>query len=44
MLVSVLHKEPIILLDDVFSELDEERQKNLKENFSKNQVVITSVG
>lgn len=43
MLVSVLHKEPIILLDDVFSELDEERQKNLKENFSKNQVVITSV-
>ncbi len=44
MLVSILHKEPIILLDDVFSELDEERQKNLKENFSKNQVVITSVG
>lgn len=44
MLVSVLHKEPIILLDDVFSELDEERQKNLKENFSKNQIVITSVG
>ncbi len=44
MLVSTLQKEPIILLDDVFSELDEERQKNLQENFSKNQVVITSVG
>lgn len=36
-------KKPIVLLDDVFSELDETRRKSLTSNFSENQVVITSV-
>lgn len=35
-------KSPIILLDDVFSELDEVRQKALMEWFSSYQTVITS--
>lgn len=38
-----LGKKPLILLDDVFSELDEKRQKCLVKNFKNNQVVITSV-
>lgn len=33
---------PIVLLDDVFSELDEGRQKLLTEFFSKYQTIITS--
>ena len=37
-------KIPVVLLDDVFSELDEMRQKALVKNFKKNQVIITSVG
>ena len=36
-------KRPIVLLDDVFSELDEMRQKALTRNFKDNQVIITSV-
>lgn len=36
-------KRPIVLLDDVFSELDELRQKSLTRNFKDNQVIITSV-
>ena len=36
-------KKPVILLDDVFSELDEKRQKCLVKNFKDNQVIITSV-
>lgn len=36
-------KDPIILLDDVFSELDETRQKALMERFSSSQTIITSV-
>lgn len=36
-------KDPIILLDDVFSELDESRQRALMERFSDNQTIITSV-
>ncbi len=36
-------KRPIVLLDDVFSELDEMRQKALTRNFKENQVIITSV-
>ena len=36
-------KRPIVLLDDVFSELDETRQKSLTSNFKDNQVIITSV-
>lgn len=36
-------RDPIILLDDVFSELDESRQKALIERFSSYQTIITSV-
>jgi DNA replication and repair protein RecF len=35
--------KPIILLDDIFSELDDQRQKQLIDGFKNNQVVITSV-
>ena len=35
--------KPVVLLDDVFSELDEKRQKCLVKNFKNNQVIITSV-
>lgn len=38
-----LHLNPIILLDDVFSELDETRRSCLVKNFKNNQVIITSV-
>ena len=34
---------PVVLLDDVFSELDKTRQKCLVKNFKNNQVIITSV-
>ena len=37
------HQKPIILLDDVFSELDEERRRCLIKNFKDHQVIITSV-
>lgn len=37
------HKKPLILLDDVFSELDENRRKCLIKNFKNHQVIITSV-
>ena len=43
MVLEVLGKKPIVLLDDVFSELDEKRQKCLVKNFKQNQVFITSV-
>jgi DNA replication and repair protein RecF len=39
---STLGQKPIILLDDVFSELDATRQKHLVNNFKDYQVVITS--
>ena len=42
-LAEVLGKKPLVLLDDVFSELDETRQKALARNFKENQVIITSV-
>lgn len=38
-----LHLRPIILLDDVFSELDDTRRHCLIKNFKDNQVIITSV-
>ena len=38
-----LNKKPIILLDDVFSELDNKRRKCLINNFKNHQVIITSV-
>ena len=36
-------KRPVVLLDDVFSELDNIRQKSLVKNFKDNQVIMTSV-
>lgn len=36
-------KRPVVLLDDVFSELDKVRRKCLVENFKENQVILTSV-
>lgn len=42
-LFEILKKRPIVLLDDVFSELDDTRQKALVKNFRDNQVIITSV-
>lgn len=44
MVVSVLGRRPVVLLDDVFSELDETRQKCLVKNFQRNQIILTSVG
>jgi DNA replication and repair protein RecF len=37
-------EEAILLLDDVLSELDEERQKYLMTSFEKNQLFITTAG
>ena len=39
-----LGKKPVVLLDDVFSELDEVRQRCLVDNFKDNQIILTSVG
>jgi DNA replication and repair protein RecF len=39
---SITNKNPVILLDDVFSELDEERQNYLIDLTKKNQIIITS--
>ncbi len=44
MIVGRLGRKPVVLLDDVFSELDQTRQKCLVKNFQDNQVVLTSVG
>ncbi len=44
MILKVLGRKPVVLLDDVFSELDEMRQKCLVQNFRENQVILTSVG
>lgn len=44
MIVSKLGKAPVVLLDDVFSELDEARQRCLVKNFRDNQIIITAVG
>ncbi|MDR2336855.1 MAG: DNA replication and repair protein RecF [Candidatus Nomurabacteria bacterium] len=38
-----LNKQPIVLLDDIFSELDESRQKSLLKNFKTHQIIITSI-
>jgi len=35
-------KMPVVLLDDVFSELDDVRQRCLVRNFRENQVILTS--
>lgn len=39
---SITDKSPIILLDDVFSELDQDRQNYLISATAKNQIVVTS--
>lgn len=44
MIMEKLRQVPVVLLDDVFSELDERRQKSLVKNFQKNQVILTSTG
>lgn len=44
MILEILGKQPIVLLDDVFSELDETRQRCLVKNFKENQIILTSVG
>ena len=44
MLEKELLKKPLVLLDDVFSELDETRQEALVSNFKDNQIILTSVG
>ncbi len=44
MVVGELGRQPVVLLDDVFSELDQTRQKCLVKNFQNNQVILTSVG
>lgn len=41
-LTSITHKKPVILLDDVFSELDKSRQDHLVTLTRGNQVVVTS--
>ncbi|MBR5621462.1 DNA replication and repair protein RecF [Candidatus Saccharibacteria bacterium] len=43
LIYEILGKKPIVLLDDVFSELDKTRQKSLIENFKNHQVILTSV-
>ena len=35
-------KQPVVLLDDIFSELDDMRQKHLVSNFRNYQMIITS--
>lgn len=42
MIVERLGRPPVVLLDDVFSELDETRQKCLVRNFRDNQIFLTS--
>ena len=39
----ILGKKPVVLLDDVFSELDKTRQGSLVKNFKNHQVILTSV-
>lgn len=43
MLFSKTGRRPVVMLDDVFSELDSVRQKALVSNFRENQVILTSV-
>lgn len=43
LLFEEFRERPLVLLDDVFSELDETRQRALTKNFERNQVVLTSV-
>lgn len=40
---TALHEKPIIMLDDVYSELDNIRQQKLTNHFARHQTLITSV-
>jgi DNA replication and repair protein RecF len=42
MIEQLTGQSPIVLLDDVFGELDSERQLHLAQSFRKNQTIITS--
>jgi len=42
-LEDVTGKRPVVLLDDVFSELDETRQKKLVTNFKNHQIILSGV-
>lgn len=44
LVMKMLMRRPVILLDDVFSELDDARQKCLVQNFQEHQIILTSVG
>jgi DNA replication and repair protein RecF len=39
---SITDKKPVVLLDDVFSELDKDRQNYLIDSMKQNQIIITS--
>jgi DNA replication and repair protein RecF len=39
---SLTGKKPVVLLDDVFSELDKDRQNYLIDSMKLNQIIITS--
>ncbi len=39
---AVTGKQPVVLLDDVFSELDKDRQNYLIDSMKQNQIIITS--
>jgi DNA replication and repair protein RecF len=41
---SITGKKPIILLDDVFSELDNDRQATVVKQFASHQTIVASVG
>lgn len=41
-ITQLTEKKPVVLLDDVFSELDTNRQKHLANAFTDNQVIISS--
>jgi len=41
-ITAVTGRQPIILLDDVFGELDSERQTHLTTKFSGKQIIMTS--
>ena len=43
LITNYLNQKPIILLDDVFSELDENRRRFLVKNFKDHQIILTSV-
>ncbi len=43
MITEDLQRRPVVLFDDVFSELDEVRQRCLVNNFQENQIILTSV-